>query len=126
MKWNIQNWIEEVKTKPEHVRQRYVIGCVAASMFFVIIVWSLTVSEQFKRATPTVASDQSESLLPKPSDFSLDEFLSGKDTIEEKAAKPSDEFLREQVESRDRINPDDEGIQPKSQPPTSDSESQSR
>lgn len=114
MRWNVQNWIEEIKGKPEHIRERYVIGCVSASMFFVIIVWSLTVSENFKK---TVAEKDgaatSGGILPKPSDFSLDDILSGEKTPDATKPKSPEEFLREQVEARARINPDEEGVAPK-------------
>ncbi|MGB3073651.1 MAG: hypothetical protein WBP40_02250 [Candidatus Moraniibacteriota bacterium] len=115
MRWNLQNWIEEVKTKPEHIRQRYVVGCVFASMFFVIIVWSLTVSENFK-STVAKTEDVTASaagILPKPSDFSLDELLSGDKAPDTSMPKSGEEFLREQVENRTRINPDEEGVIPK-------------
>ncbi len=118
MRWNLQNWIEEVKLKPEPIRQRYVIGCVFASMFFVIIVWSLTVSENFKQ---TVAKTKdvtaTGSILPKPSDFSLDELLSGEKVPEITLPKSGEEFLREQVENRTRMNPDEEGVIPKEDRP---------
>lgn len=118
MRWNIQNWIEEVKEKPEHIRQRYVIGCVFASMFFVIIVWSLTVSENFKKTViKKEGAASSGSILPKPSDFSLDEILSGQDSLDTNRQKSSEEFLREQQESRARIDPNESGIVPKESEP---------
>lgn len=119
MRWNIQNWIEEVKEKPEHIRHRYVIGCVSASMFFVVIVWSLTVSENFKK---TVAKKDgtatSGGMLPKPSDFSLDDILSGEESLDAAKSKSSEEFLREQGESRARIDPNETGVVPKEDMPT--------
>lgn len=118
MRWNIQDWVDEVKTKPEHIRRRYVIGCVAASMFFVIIVWSLTVTEGFKKS---VAKNETSTInggiLPKPSDFSLDDILSGKDTAAMNKPKSGEEFVREQTENRTRLNPDEEGVMPKGERP---------
>lgn len=114
MRWNLQSWVEEVKSKPEHVRQRYVVGCVAASMFFVIIVWSLTVTEHFKQSVASTESSTGVSgILPKPSDFSLDELLSGKKATEGTESKSGEEFLREQIENRSRIDPNEEGVVPK-------------
>lgn len=115
MRWNLQNWIEEVKAKPEHIRRRYVFGCVFASMFFVVIVWSLTVSENFKS---TVAKTEdvtapAAGILPRPSDFAIDELFSGEEKPDMGTPKSGGEFLREQVENRTRINPDDEGVIPK-------------
>lgn len=117
MRWNIQDWVERVKGKPEHIRERYVIGCVAASMFFVIIVWSLTVTEGFKKSVAKTETTTNGGLLPKPSDFSLDDILSGKDSLEANKPKSGEEFLREQTENRARLNPDEEGVTPKGEKP---------
>ena len=123
MRWNIQDWVEEVKQKPEHVRQRYVVGCVAASMFFVIIVWSLTVTEGFKKSvTKTETTTTNGGLLPKPSDFSLDDILSGKDSTEMNKSKSGEEFVREQTENRARLNPEEEGLMPKGEAPAEEDE----
>jgi hypothetical protein len=123
MRWNIQDWIEEVKMKPEHIRQRYVVGCVFASMFFVIIVWSLTVSENFKK---TVAKTQDVtipgSILPKKSDFSLEQMLSEEKAPGLNEVKSGEQFLRDQVENRTRLNPSEEGVMPKSDRPTETSD----
>jgi hypothetical protein len=116
MRWNIQNWIEEVKTKPEHIRHRYVIGCVATSMFFIIIVWSLTVSEAFKETVTTTKLPDNGGILPKASDFSLDRVLSGQQSLTTEEPKTSEVYLREKAESlenRTRLNLDEEGLKPK-------------
>lgn len=123
MRWNIQDWVEEVKEKPEHIRQRYVVGCVAASMFFVIIVWSLTVTEGFKKSVAkTEGAATNGGLLPKPSDFSLDDILSGKDSTDANKPKSGEEFVREQTENRARLNPDEEGLMPKGETLTEEDE----
>ncbi len=123
MRWNIQDWVEEVKQKPEHVRHRYVVGCVAASMFFVIIVWSLTVTEGFKKSVAkTETTTTNGGLLPKPSDFSLDDILSGKDSTEMNKSKSGEEFVREQTENRARLNPEEEGLMPKGETPAEEDE----
>ncbi len=109
--------------KPEHIRQRYVVGCVFASMFFVIIVWSLTVSENFKK---TVAKTQDVttpgSILPKKSDFSLEQMLSEEKAPGLNEVKSGEQFLRDQVENRTRLNPSEEGVMPKSDRPTETSD----
>jgi hypothetical protein len=122
MRWNIQDWVEEVKGKPEHIRQRYVIGCVAASMFFVVIVWSLTVTEGFKKSVAKTETTTNGGLLPKPSDFSLDDILSGKDAAGTVRSKSGEEFVREQTENRTRLNPDEEGVTPKGDKPAGEDE----
>ena len=115
MRWSLAGWIERVKMKPESVRQRYVIGCALASMFFVLIIWSLTVSENLKR-TKTESADGAvagNGILPKPSDFSLDDILSGEKAMEAGTPKSGEEFLREQVENRARLDLGEQGIVPK-------------
>lgn len=125
MRWNIQDWVEEVKGKPEHVRERYVIGCVAASMFFVVIVWSLTVAEGFKKSVAKTEVMTNSGMLPKPSDFSLDDILSGKESAETGKQKSAEEFIREQTENRTRLNPDEEGVTPKGEKPAEEDETRS-
>lgn len=122
MRWNIQDWVEEVKAKPEHVRERYVVACVAVSMFFVVIVWSLTVTEGFKKSVAKTETTTSGGILPKPSDFSLDDILSGKDVVEAEKSKSSGEFVREQTENRARLNPDEAGVTPKGEKPAEENE----
>lgn len=115
MRWSLEGWIERVKMKPESVRQRYVIGCALASMFFVLIIWSLTVSENLKR-TKTESADGAvagNGILLKPSDFSLDDILSGEKAMEAGTPKSGEEFLREQVENRARLDLGEQGIVPK-------------
>jgi hypothetical protein len=36
---NLQDKIKEIQQKPEHIRLRYVWGCVAISMFFIVVLW---------------------------------------------------------------------------------------
>lgn len=122
MRWNIQNWIEDIKAKPEHIRHRYVIGCVATSMFFIIIVWSITVSEAFKQTVTTAQSPDTGGILPKTSDFSLDQILSGQKSLNTEAPKSGETYLREQVDSRARPNPEEEGLKPKEEPTGTEAE----
>lgn len=125
MSFNVQNWIEQVKAKPENIRQRYMVGCVATSMFFVVIVWSLTVTESFKKTNPSDIAETTKAtggILPKSSDFSLDQILSGEGKFEAIQPKSGEEFLREQGENRTRLDPDDEGIRPKGEEVKEESE----
>jgi|GEM_PF-4166732 len=112
MRWNVQNWIEEVKRKPEHIRKRYLVACVACSMFFVLIIWSLTITEGLKTARPIETAVEAGNMIPRPSDFSIDEFLSASPD-QEAGGRTVQEFLRDEKENRTRFNPDEEGIQPK-------------
>lgn len=44
---NINEKIEEIRQKPEHERVRYVWGAVAISMLFVVIIWIVSLKENF-------------------------------------------------------------------------------
>ncbi|MFA9262400.1 MAG: hypothetical protein ACEQSB_03530 [Undibacterium sp.] len=113
MRFNVQNWIEQVKAKPDHIRHRYMIGCVTLSMFFVVIIWSLTITENFKKSDTTDTAESVGNILPKSSDFSLDQILSGDGSMNSKPERSGQEFLRQQEESRARLNPDEDGLKPK-------------
>jgi len=45
--------IEEIRRKPEHIRLRYVWGGVAISMFFIIIIWIFSLSDSINKMKPT-------------------------------------------------------------------------
>lgn len=45
---DINKKIEEIRQKPEHERVRYVFGAVAISMFFLIVIWVISLKDSFK------------------------------------------------------------------------------
>lgn len=47
MQFNINKKIEEIREKPEHIRMRYVWGCVIVSMLFIFLIWIFSVKENF-------------------------------------------------------------------------------
>jgi len=56
MKFNINQKIEEIRRKPEHIRMRYVWAWLAISMIFIFAIWVFSVKESFK----AVNFDQSQ------------------------------------------------------------------
>lgn len=46
---NIIKKIEEIRQQPEHIRMRWVWGCVAVAMFFVVALWIFSVAAMFSR-----------------------------------------------------------------------------
>lgn len=57
---SLQNKIEEIRRKPEHIRLRYVWALVAISMFFVIIIWFFSLkASQTQTASPLNSVDTS-------------------------------------------------------------------
>jgi hypothetical protein len=124
MRWNVQEWVERVNAKPKHIRERYVFGCVAVGMFFILVIWSLSVSETF-REQAAVARERggAAGILPKASTFSLDQFLNGETTLRGEPLKTGDQFLREEIDNRTRPDFDETGVVPKE---TSDTPATSR
>lgn len=116
MRFNLEQWIQNVQAKPEPVRMRYLIGCVAFSMILVIGIWSLSVSENLRSLSQDTknVTENAQGLLPKASDFSLDSLLSGDKSLEDRKKEVSGEtFFQNQLESREQPNFDEEGFVPK-------------
>ena len=57
---SLQNKIEEIRRKPEHIRLRYVWALVAISMFFIIIIWFFSLkNSRTQTASPLNGVDTS-------------------------------------------------------------------
>lgn len=115
MRFNLEQWIQNVQAKPEPVRMRYLVGCVAFSMLLVIGIWTLSVSENFQSISSGTkdATENTQGLLPKASDFSLDSLLSNDKSLEDRKKEVSGEaFFQGQLESREQPNFDEEGFVP--------------
>lgn len=44
---NFEKKIENIRSQPEHVRIRYVIGAVFVSMIFILIIWFAALKQSF-------------------------------------------------------------------------------
>jgi predicted PurR-regulated permease PerM len=56
---NLQDKIDEIRQKPEHIRLRYVWVLTAISMIFVIIIWILSAKSQLSGlSAPQLTNDQ--------------------------------------------------------------------
>lgn len=77
MKMSLWEKIEAIREQPEHIRMRYVLGCLVVSMLFIIGIWLLSVGESFRSISKEVpaAVDKSKELLPKDSTSSLSGLL---------------------------------------------------
>lgn len=53
---NINDKLEEIRKKPEHIRLRYVWAMVAISMFFVIIIWFFSLKSSQTETAPVMNS----------------------------------------------------------------------
>lgn len=58
--------IEWVREQPEHIRMRYVAGCLLVSMTFILGIWLLSLKENFQRIGQDVPAgiDRGKELLP--------------------------------------------------------------
>jgi len=54
---NIHEKLESIRSKPEHIRMRYVWFFVAVSMLFVIILWILSFQVSQKESQPDPAGN---------------------------------------------------------------------
>jgi hypothetical protein len=61
MKINIWEKIEWVRQQPEHIRMRYVFGCLIISMSFVIGIWLLSLKESFGNISRDVSNTAEKS-----------------------------------------------------------------
>jgi len=52
---DINKKIEEIRQKPEHERVRYVWGMVAISMFFIIVLWVVSLKDTFNNKQSPVS-----------------------------------------------------------------------
>ena len=61
--------IDHVRVQPESIRRRYLYGCVATTMVFIIGVWILSVHESFQSATvdTQAVGEQLSKTITKPS-----------------------------------------------------------
>lgn len=69
--------IEWIRKQPEHIRMRYVFGCLAVSMAFIVGIWLLSLKESFRSISKDVpaAVEQSKELLPDGGTPSLSDLL---------------------------------------------------
>lgn len=67
--WQKIEWIRE---QPEHVRMRYVAGCLFVSMIFIVGLWLLSLQESFQsiRRDVPVGIEKGKEMLPDDSALS--------------------------------------------------------
>lgn len=69
--------IESIRKQPEHIRMRYVVGCLVVSMLFILGIWLLSVGESFRNISRGVpeATIPSRELVPNDQVPSLNDLL---------------------------------------------------
>lgn len=95
--------VEHIRKQPEHVRMRYVFGCLAVSMTFILGIWVLSVRESFQGIAKEFpqAREKGKELLPKGGTQSLSELLKQATPLQvEGESKTGQQFFEEQVQAR--------------------------
>ena len=48
---DINKKIEHIRQQPEHIKMKYVWGAVVVCMFFIVIIWVISVKTMFHKST---------------------------------------------------------------------------
>jgi len=96
--------IESIREQPEHIRMRYVVGCLVVSMFFILGIWLLSVGENFRNISREVpeAMTQGKELVPKDQVPSLGDLLEQKKPlrVDNQNGQTNTNYFDEQGKSR--------------------------
>jgi hypothetical protein len=106
MALNLNDTIEAIRQKPEHVRMRYAIGLALICMVFVTIIWLLTVRQGFSDSSPETKERVNEVTNTfrdagsdmKPGVDSLKDLAPGTNIRVDEGGKKTEEFVNEEVE----------------------------
>jgi hypothetical protein len=85
----IQDKIEEIRRKPEHIRIRYVWMWVGISMVFIIAIWIISIAAQNKK--PDASNQQL-----------MEQFQDQKKSIEDTAGQVKNTFQQGQTAGREQ------------------------
>lgn len=118
MKINIWEKIEQIREQPEHIRMRYVFGCLAVSMTFIIGIWLLSLKESFGNISRDVSNtaEKSKEQLPDVKIPSLEGLMEqnaplGADTNKGEE-KTGQKYFEEQFRSSEQNFEQDAGSNP--------------
>jgi hypothetical protein len=116
MRYSVWEKIEWVREQPEHIRMRYVTGCLAVSMVFIIGIWFLSLKESFQnvsRDIPNVA-EKSKELLPSGEMPSLGNLLEQAKPlrVDKQDEKTGQAYFEEQFRSQQNPNSEDTAPEP--------------
>lgn len=106
MTFNIWEKIEWVREQPEHIRMRYVFGCLAVSMTFVIGIWLLSLKESFGNISRDVSNtaEKGQEQLPDVKMPALDSLLEQSSPLGANAnkgeEKTGEQYFEEQFRSQ--------------------------
>lgn len=94
--------IESIREQPEHIRMRYVIGCLFVSMIFIVGIWLLSLGESFQSIGEEVpaAAERGKEMLPKDNLPSLGDLMQSETSLRIDNQKPptNDDYFNEQFQ----------------------------
>lgn len=97
---NLNEKIKEIRSKPEHIRLRYVYGALAVSMLFILIIWVFSIKNMLQ-SPPT---DPEEKIFSNLKD-SFKESLPKEETPSlEKLLEENSQKIKEELEAQEKIN----------------------
>lgn len=95
--------IEYVRRQPEHIRMRYLLGCLSVSMLFILVIWILTLHESFtaiSKDAPNVI-EQGKEALPEAPAQSLNDLMEQSESLRvEGSASGEEGFFEEQLDKK--------------------------
>ncbi len=96
--------IEWIRKQPEHIRMRYVFGCLLVSMAFIFGIWLLSLKESFQSISRDVpaAAEKGKELLPSGQTPSLSDLLeqAAPLRVDGQKEKTGQEYFNEQFRSQ--------------------------
>ena len=94
--------IEFIRSQPEHIRMRYVVGCLFVSMSFIVGIWLLSLGENFQSIKNDIpkASETGKQLLPREQVPSLNDLLQSATPLEvnSQSEKANTDYFNEQFQ----------------------------
>ena len=100
MTWNFWEKVEWVREQPEHVRRRYVLGCLAVSMIFIFGIWILSIKESFQNMSKETPAMNLKDKLPNNQTSSLNDLLEKATPlrVDGQSEKTGAEYFDEQIQ----------------------------
>lgn len=95
--------IEHIREQPEHIRMRYVLGCLFVSMTFILGIWLLSLKESFNSIRRMMSlMPEGKELLPADGTTSLNDLLKGAVPmrIDDQAQQTGKEYFEEQFRTQ--------------------------
>lgn len=94
---NINEKIDEIRKKPEHIRMRYVWGSVFLSMLFIICIWIFSIVVMFKGDDDSIeiTNDGNKEVLEK-----IEEIKKGASLLKEGTENISKSLSNDNIENK--------------------------